>query len=212
MTSRVVSGPSLEWGSMCCNGAVTTWLTDLTDLPPVEAQVSVARRARADFMVAVVQAATSRPEEDELWLSAVRCIGGARCRGRVHVCVAFDDGEVHWRCATCGDDGVVRGWVHDVYDLSEFVPFDELLPWGVDDTERDLLLEATRGLRDLRAVIMRASPHPQHPDVLVVYATSEELDDLYTLVEELADVVRGRRQRELLEGLRAGLSTAIDGF
>lgn len=120
--------------------------------------------------------------------------------------------NMRWRCATCGEDGVVRGWEHCNHDLSDFVPCDDLRTWMLDGEEREYLHGATRGFPDLRAVIMRASPHARDPRVLVVRASVEELDELYTLVEELTDFARSRREHELLDGLRASLCTSMDGF
>jgi hypothetical protein len=190
---------------------MATWVTAMGDLPE-GAAVPVAARRRAEFTRAVVEAATSRPDKDASWLSAVRCTGASGCAGRVEVHEDFDHGEVRWRCATCGDEGVVRGWEHSEHDLSDFMPFDDQRPWLLDEAEHELLLGATRGLPDLRAVIMRASPHATEPRLLVADATVEELDELYTLVEELADAARRGRERELLDGLRASLCTTMDDF
>jgi len=44
-----------------------------------------------------------------------------------------------------------------------------------------------------------------------VRAATAELDDLYTLVEDLAETTRGRRQAELLGALRFSLAAAMDG-
>lgn len=191
---------------------MATWVTAMGDLPPEGAPVPAAARRRADFTRAVVEAATSRPEEDAPWLSAVRCIGASGCAGRVEVQDDFGHGEVRWRCATCGDEGVVRGWEHCHHDLSDFTPFDDQRPWALGEAEHELLLGATRGLPDLRAVIVRASPHPKEPALLVAQATMDELRELSLLVAELADAARGRRERELLVGLWASLRTAMDGF
>jgi predicted RNA-binding Zn-ribbon protein involved in translation (DUF1610 family) len=207
-----VIGPSPDTGRLCSNRAMASWVTDVGDLPAEEAAVPAAARERAEFSRAVVEAATARAEEEAFWRSAVRCVGRSCRAERVEVELDLELSEVRWRCPSCGDDGVVRGWSCGEHDLLDCAPLDDVVPWGLDDGERSLLLDATRDLRDLRAVIMRASPHPEHPDVLVVYATVEELDALYTLVEELTDVTRGRRKRELLEELRAGLCVAMDGF
>jgi len=42
--------------------------------------------------------------------------------------------------------------------------------------------------------------------------TVDELDQVYTLVEDLTDATRRRRRIQLLDGLRMSLCTAIDGF
>ena len=47
---------------------------------------------------------------------------------------------------------------------------------------------------------------------LVVAATLPELDDIYSLLEDLADATRSARRRDLLDALRASLSVSMDGF
>jgi hypothetical protein len=55
-------------------------------------------------------------------------------------------------------------------------------------------------------------PHAEIDGLLIVRATVDELADIYTLVERLEDDTRSRRPLELLDGLRASLSSAMDGF
>ena len=62
------------------------------------------------------------------------------------------------------------------------------------------------------AVIARAHPVEDVPGLLLVEGTVDEFDEIYTLVEHLTDATRSRRQIELLDGMRADLCTAIDGF
>jgi hypothetical protein len=97
-------------------------------------------------------------------------------------------------------------------DLTDFEPFGELVPWGFDDEERALLMKATTHIPNLRAIVARAKPHAEVAGLLVVEATVEELGEMYSLVDEMSDYVRRRRERELLECLRASLCTSIDGF
>ena len=75
-----------------------------------------------------------------------------------------------------------------------------------------MLLAATAEIPTLRAVLERAAPHPQIVGLLVLRASVRELDEMYSLVEALMDGTRGRRKRELLEGLLATLCTSMDGF
>jgi hypothetical protein len=84
--------------------------------------------------------------------------------------------------------------------------------WAFDEEERAVLFAATAEIPELRAVIARGRPHEEMRGVMVLSATVEELDDVYTLVEELTDGTRSRRRRELLDGLRASLCSAMDGF
>lgn len=192
------------------------WLTELSHLPPEDqADVPPVARERAAFTRAVVEAATSRAVTSEPWGTAVRCIeraGPKSCSGRATVVRDRARSAIEWACPTCGVDGVIRGIVDSAHDLSAHVPRGKTVPWGMDDEEREVLWEATRWTPSLRAVIARASPHPEMPELLMLFATVSELDEVYTMVEELTDGTRSRRRRELLDGLRASLSTSIDGF
>jgi hypothetical protein len=194
---------------------MATWITDLRDLPPVGAPLEPATAAkRVRFVREVVEAATSRREAAS-WRSAVRCIGrvGRRaCGGRVHVGHVVA-GHVAWSCPACGDHGDVTGFEGTAHDMSPFVPRKQKLRvWAFDDEERKVLLEATTHIPALRAVVSRGSPAIDVEQALMVQATIDELDAIYTLVEDLTDATRSRSRIELLDGLRMGLSTAMDGF
>ena len=84
--------------------------------------------------------------------------------------------------------------------------------WGFDDAERRLLLGATAEIPSLRAVIERAQPRADFGGLWLVQATPGELDEMDSLVEALMAGTRSRRRLDLLDGLLAGLCTAIDGF
>lgn len=106
----------------------------------------------------------------------------------------------------------MTGFVGGESDFSRYVPRGKEVNWGVDDEGRAFLLEATQDIPQLRAVIARASPFPEIPRLRLIRATVRELDDMYTLVEELSIYSRSRERQELIHGLRMTLSTSIDGF
>jgi hypothetical protein len=84
--------------------------------------------------------------------------------------------------------------------------------WGFDDAERAVLIDATAMIPELRAVVDRAARRPELGGAWVVQASAKELDEMYSLVEELVDVTRGQKQLDLLDGMLASLCTSIDGF
>jgi hypothetical protein len=85
--------------------------------------------------------------------------------------------------------------------------------WGFTEEERRVLAPATGSIPELRGVLERAIPRPDLAEGLqLVQATLVELDEMYSLVSALMDGTRNRRRLELLDGLLAGLCTAIDGF
>ena len=110
-----------------------------------------------------------------------------------------------------GEQGTISGFIGDEHDLSIYVNLGSEKLWGLGSGELAFLIEATRHLPELRSVLVRAEPRAEIPGLLIVKATLEELDDLYSLVEHLEDITRSPARLEVLEGLRAGLSTAMDG-
>ena len=169
---------------------------------------------RADFTREVVEAATSRCSA-EPWTSAVTCVarvGRKRCGGHVSVHHVVRKQTVEWSCTVCEDVGTVTGFAGGESDLGRFIPRGKEVNWGVNAEQRTVLLEATQELPVLRAVISRAQIVEDIPGLLWIRATVKELDEMYTLVEELTDWTRSRKRRELFDDLRASLCTSIDGF
>ena len=194
---------------------MTTWVTDVYELARAhEANETAAAPPPGEIVREIVEAATSRRVEGA-WCSAVRCIArvrGKACGARIHV-RRTERGRIAWLCVACGEAGVITGFEGTTFDLSPHVPRrKKLRVWGFDDESRGVLLAATTWIPSLRAVVARARPVDTVPGLLIVEATVAELDQMYTLVEDLSDVTRGRRKLERLDGLRASLSTSIDGF
>jgi hypothetical protein len=194
---------------------VKSWSTDIRHLAPADDQaVPTAARRRAAFVRELVEAATSR-RVAEPWCSAVHCIariGRRACGARVHVGQP-EPGRVEWSCAACGERGVISGFEGTEHDLSPYAPaHKKVRHWGFDDEGREVLLEATAHIPALRAVVARASPAAEVPGLLLLPATLDELDEIYTLVEHLTDVTRSRRRIALLDDLRADLCGVMDGF
>ncbi len=192
-----------------------TWSTDVRDLARMgTAPEAAAAERRARFTEQVVEAATARSTQDS-WCSAVRCIarvGRKMCRGRVQV-ARPELQRVAWLCLVCGESGVATGFERTEFEMSPYVTrAKKLRLWGFDEESRDVLLAATMDRPFLRAIIARASPAVDVPDLLILQATVDELDEVYTLVEHLTDATGSRRRIELLDSLRFGLSTSMDGF
>ena len=193
---------------------MSTWITDVRHLPSVDEVEGSKGTRRVELVREIVEAATSRRAAGS-WCSAVRClarVGRKACSGRLHV-AELESGRIEWSCAACGERGVITGFEGSDLDLSSYVPGKKKLRlWGFDDEERSVLLAATTHIPSLRAVIARASPAANMPGILILQATVDELDEVYTLVEHLTDATRSRRRIELLDGLRASLCTSMDGF
>lgn len=192
-----------------------TWSTDVRHLAPAGAPaIPAAAARRAGFTREIVEAATSRRAESS-WCSAVRCIGRVgrkMCGARINV-GRPDTHRVEWSCEKCGEHGVISGFEGTELDMTPYVPCQKKLRvWGFDDEERAVLVAATTGIPSLRAVVARASPAAEVEGLLILQATIDELDEVYTLIEHLTDATRNRRRIALLDGMRASLCSAMDGF
>ncbi len=84
--------------------------------------------------------------------------------------------------------------------------------WGFDEEQREVLLGASDKFPELAGLVLRAGRHPEIAGLWMVWATGHELDAVYSIVEALEHGVRGRKRRELLEGIRMSLCSSIDGF
>jgi len=84
--------------------------------------------------------------------------------------------------------------------------------WGFDEEQREVLLGASYELPVLAGLVLRAGRHPEIAGLWMVWATGHELDEVYSIVEALEHGARGRKRRELLEGIRMSLCSSIDGF
>jgi hypothetical protein len=193
---------------------MATWSTDLSDCASQDASgIPLAARRRGQFCREVVEAATSR-RAGPTWCSAVQCIarvGRKRCGRWIEV--SYLPGRaVEWSCAVCGERGVITSIEGSASDLSRYVPQGKARLWGFDEEERDVLRRATSSLPELRAILSRGTPRADVPGLLLVEATVDELDTMYSLVEALMDTRGGRRRLEILDGLLRSLCTAIDGF
>jgi len=190
------------------------WITDVRHLAAAHEPQEPAAAHRAELVRAIVEAATSRRVAGA-WCSAVRCIarvGRKACSERLQV-GQLETARVEWSCTACGESGVITGFEGTDLDLSSYVPTNKKLRlWGFDEEERAVLLAGTTHIRPLRAVVARASPAVGMEGILILQATVDELDEIYTLVEHLTDATRSRRRIELLDGLRASLCTSMDGF
>jgi hypothetical protein len=96
----------------------------------------------AERLRAIVRAGTSVPSGYRLD-SALRCHrrpGRRVCPGHLQIVRQDVPAEIVWRCSSCRDDGVVRGWQRSPYDLRPPRDWDTpLTRFELEDDELDLL-------------------------------------------------------------------------
>jgi len=200
---------------------------DLRELPPDGTKrISEDLRKRASFAREVVEAATSA-RVGERWLSAAGCIAEEPryCGAYVRVELDVPGRRVLWECCCCEAAGVITEFEGSESDFRRYIPQGRVVLWGFDEFQYALLRNGARRSPALRAVISRAMPlDEEREEPLVLHATIEELDSIYTLVEELLSSPRfaghldplvdldALDDLESLDDLRASLCTAMDGF
>jgi hypothetical protein len=83
--------------------------------------------------------------------------------------------------------------------------------WGFTGAQRDLLLEAALQGPLFVPLICSEQRNPDE-DLWLMETNVRELNEVYDLVEHLLARERSRKRRELLEGMRASLCSAMDRF
>jgi hypothetical protein len=85
--------------------------------------------------------------------------------------------------------------------------------WGFTTAQRDLLLGVTLDLHaPLFTPLICSQRRSPEEDLWVMESNVRELNEVYDLVESLLSQERGRKRRELLEGMRASLCSAMDRY
>ncbi|HLG67424.1 MAG TPA: hypothetical protein VKV36_06080 [Acidimicrobiales bacterium] len=164
----------------------------------------------AHQLASLVRAATAGPASDA-WVTAIPCRrrpGRRPCPGHIAVRRDDTDGEIWWRCVSCGDDGVIRGWEETWCDLRRRRPaaLPELHPVRVDEqvasTLRDVLILDS----DLERLVYRARGTEEGIELL---ASADELDELVGFVAAEANHEPNRLRQKRLDEAFAALGDAL---
>ena len=161
-----------------------------------------ARRV-AEQLSAAVRAATAMGPAAP-WVSALTCVrrpGRRPCAGRIAIAMSPADEAIEWRCTSCDDAGVIRGWRGTPFDLSA--------PTGSSWADRSrgsvqlaVPVDVTATLRAMvfldreceRAVFAATSAADGHA---VLSASLEVFEELADSVAAEANHETGRRQKHL---------------
>ena len=161
------------------------FVVDLRHYLDMPADAPGPARRMADTLSRMVRAATAG-DAGVHWVSALPCSrrpGRHRCAGYVALFRTEVPPSIDWRCTSCGDDGVIRGWERSPFDLR---------PRG----------NASQSV-DVRAVVT--------PEITAMLTTLMTLDAaaerlvFRATVSDEGVVLRGDREafEELLDGLAA---------
>lgn len=166
---------------------------------------------RAAYWCRVVEAATVRP--DGAWGgSAVRCRrsrGRARCAGYVRVRRSDATETIEWKCATCGDRGVISGWAETAWDLrGAAVHRTEALMDVRLSHDEYFHLRACEAIGVEAPVLLAGAT--VDADGVVLGGTEAELDDVLGHLAAEANHTHNRRRR-VLDAVYARLEDALAG-
>jgi hypothetical protein len=168
-------------------------------------------RRMADHLGSVVRAATAG-KAGTAWVSALTCRrrpGNCPCPGHIAVFRADLPAPIEWKCASCGDQGVISGWEDTYFDLRK--PRSE----RANETNADVLLteEVAATLRDLRLLdtdcerlVFRARSSSEG---IILPANDEDLDELIGFVAAEANHETNRRRQKRLDVAFAVLTDAL---
>ena len=162
----------------------------------------------AEHLTGVVRAATAG-DGGVGWVTALACTrrpGRRPCPGHLAVFRTDVPPVIEWRCTSCGEEGVIRGWERSVFDLrprSRNGRGDDtvsvVIPPEVASTLRTLLLLDT----DTERFVFRAAVLEEG---VVVAGDADEFDELMDAVAAEANHERDRRRRARLDHAFATLS------
>jgi len=162
----------------------------------------------------IVRAATAR-QAGRPWVCGVSCKrrpNHRACLGRIAVFRTDVPASIEWRCAVCGDEGIVSGWERSPFDLRGPTSDDGgggksvrvVLPPEVIDALHDLLL------LDSACERLVFAAETSHDGVVVLTATEDDLDELIGYVAAEANHESDRRRRHRLDGAFSLLSAALN--
>lgn len=95
------------------------FVVDLRHFLDLPADVPGPARRMADNLTRIVRAATAG-DAGVGWVSALPCSrrpGRRPCPGHLALFRTEVPPSIDWRCSSCGDDGVIRGWERSAFDL-----------------------------------------------------------------------------------------------
>jgi len=171
-------------------------------------------RKMAEQLGSIVRAATAS-EAGAAWASALPCRrrpGRRPCPGRIAVFRPDVPARIEWRCTSCGDEGVIRGWEGTYFDLR--TPRAGRHDGAASDiVVSDEVAVALRDLRMLDAECERLVYRARAVDGgVALTADEEDLDELIGFVAAEANHEPNRRRQQRLDRAFAVLSDALQAM
>jgi len=188
-----------------------TWFTKvghfLNEDGELPADLTGPARNLAEFICLLVQSVTSHSFE-ALVPTGVRCRRRPKrrpCPGEVFAFINEEIGAIQWNCFKCGDNGFIYDWENTKWDMRDT----DLIPVRLHVEERDLILNQTFAGPDLTD---RLESTKQVTDSVVVYYSSEELENLIGYIAAEGNHNPDRKIQEALNALYDSLDALLDAY
>jgi hypothetical protein len=188
-----------------------TWFTKvshfLNEDGELPADLPGPARNLAEFICSLVRSVTSHSFE-ALVPTGVRCRRRPKrrpCKGEVFAFLNEEVGAIQWNCFTCGDNGFIYEWENTKWDMRDA----DLIPVRFHVEERDLILNETLAGPDLTDRLESAK---QVTDSVLVYYSSEELENLIGYFAAEANHNPDRKIQEALDAVYDGLDALLDSY
>jgi hypothetical protein len=166
----------------------------------------------ADHLTLVVRAGTAG-DAGGGWVSALSCQrrpGHRACPGHMAVSRTDIPASIHWRCTSCGDEGIISGWEGSPFDLRPRRPeagrqcgLHIVIPPEVAATLQSLV----RLDSDCERLVFRATASN---DDIILNGDEAEIDELIGYVAAEANHDEDRRRQKRLDTAFTVLSNALD--
>ena len=190
---------------------VNTWFTKVTHFLSEDGELPAdlpgPARNLAEFICSLVQSVTSHSFE-ALVPTGVRCRRRPKrkpCTGEVFAFLNEELGAIQWNCFTCGDNGFIYDWENTKWDMRDT----DLIPVRLHVEERDLILNETLAGPDLTD---RMGSAKQVTDSVVVYYSSDELENLIGYVAAEANHNPDIKIQKVLDALYDSLDALLDAY
>jgi hypothetical protein len=164
-------------------------------------------RNLAEFICSLVRSVTSHSFE-ALVPTGVPCRRRPKrkpCTGEVFAFLNEDINAIQWKCPTCGDNGFIYDWENTKWDMRDT----DLIPVRLHVEERDLILNETLTGPDLTDILKSTK---QVADSVVVYYSSEELENLIGYIAAEANHNPDQKIQEDLDALYDSLDALLDAY
>jgi hypothetical protein len=187
-------------------------IADLSHYDGADPERHPAAWRQAEQLRDIVRCATTVPAALRLD-SALRCSrrpGRRPCPGHLVMVRMEVPAEIHWRCSSCGDDGVITGWQGSHSDLGPARPLGELaLLVELADDEHRLLREIQVLDTDRTRVVYGA--FREADGRLFLFGDDQDVEELAGFVAFEANHEDRLARRARLDAVYAKLSHALGG-